>query len=259
MKTISTFALFLIFAFASLQGFSQPKDNPQKDIELIIKSSDGNNGMAVAWNPAKHLYYAAFGGNASYPLEVFTADGRNVYSEEIGFDIRGMVYHEKWNCLIGNCYDDAGYFRIYLSESGMPTGQKDYFITGMHQPDAQAGGTFNTKKGIMYCLNGMKIISYSLKNGNELKSLPITGFNEKELESCVSGSVLYTGKKGYEFILVNYLSNKLYFFNSKGAYVKMIYFSPEEYLHEMFNVSFCNNRLWTYNKDSRQWTSYMLF
>lgn len=258
-KKMKAFLLLMLFAGFSVLSMAQPIDNPAVDLKLVIQSSDGNNGMSVTYNPDKSLYYVAYGGNDSYPLEIFTAEGKNVYSESLGFDIRGMVYHPKWNCLIGNCYDDGGYYKIILNESGMPTGQREYIFTGLHQPTAQSGGTFNVKKGIAYYLYNMTIQMYSIKNGSKLKTISLTGFSEREMESCVSGSILYTGEKGYEFMVINYVSNKLYFFNSKGAYVKMVYFNPEEYLHDMFNVSYCNKRLWTYNKDSRQWTSYKLF
>lgn len=260
MKTFRFFLLAgALMLIPAMIVEAQPIDNPQKDLELVISSEDGNNGMAVTWNPTKKLYYAAFGGNADYPLEVFTAEGKNVYSAPIGYDIRGLAYHQKMNCLVGNMYDEGGYFKIYLNESGMPTGQNEVIAQGMHQPDKQSGGTFNTKKGIMYCIGDLQLYQYNIKDGKPIKQFALTGFSAKEYESCVTGTILYTAKKGYEFMLINYVSNKIYFFNAKGGYVKMTYFNPAEYLHDYFNISYCNNRLWTYNKDSRKWTSYILF
>ncbi|PKP04216.1 MAG: hypothetical protein CVU11_05580 [Bacteroidetes bacterium HGW-Bacteroidetes-6] len=256
LKSIFT-GLFIIALLSFLKA--QPIDNPQKDLVLVISSESGNNGVAVTYSPKTKLYYTVFAGNAQYPLEIFTEEGKNVYSSSSGFDIRGMYYHAKWNCLVGNLYDDGGYFKIQLSASGMPTGQSEVYLKGLHQPSDQSGGQFNTKKNLMYCINDMQIYQYNMKDGSLKSQIPITGFSDRGYESCVTGSILYSGEKGYEFILVDNVNNKLYFFNAKGVYVKMMYFSPEEYIHDYFNMSYCNKRLWTYNKDSRQWTAYKLF
>lgn len=255
---LSIFAgLFLLASMPSIMA--QPIDNPQKDLVLVINSESGNNGVAVAYNPKAQLYYAAFAGNAEYPLEVFTNEGKNVYSSSIGYDIRGLYYNAKSNCLSGNLFDDGGYYKISLNSAGIPTGQSENYLKGLHQPTDQAGGSFDLKKNLMYCFNEMQIYQYSMKDGLLKKQFAVTGFSERVYESCITGFILFTGEKGYEFMLVDNINNKLYFFNSKGAYTKMVYFSPEEYLHDFYNMSYSNKRLWSYNKDSRKWTSYKLF
>jgi len=102
---------------------AQLADIPRKDIELAITSQSGNNGISVSWNEEKRIYYAVYGGSATYPLEIFSEDGKSIFSKEIGYDIRGMAYHEKWNCLVGNLYDAGGYYKIYLDPSGIPDGR----------------------------------------------------------------------------------------------------------------------------------------
>ncbi|PLW94189.1 MAG: hypothetical protein C0592_03700 [Marinilabiliales bacterium] len=255
-----------VFSFAALVSMlftlfisAQPLNNPQKDLVLEIKSNDGNNGIAVTYNPEKDLYYVAFGGNKDYPLEVFTSTGKNVYTKEIGFDSRGIAYDKKTNSLYGNAYDDGGYYKIPLNDAGLPTGQIENIMTGMHQPNAQSGGFFDMKKKLIYFRNGTTIYIYKFKTGLVSKEIELSGISSREVENCVEYIILYTGKKGYEFILVNYLSPKIYFFNKKGEYVTNISLNYEDYMHDFFNLSYANDRLWIYSKDYRRWTGYKLF
>jgi len=251
-------AIFLIPA-VSVVATAQPSDKPALDLELIIHSESGNNGVSVAWNEQKQLYYAAYGGSTDYPLEVFSEKGEYLYSKPIGYDIRGMAYHEEWNCLVGNLYDNGGYFKIYLDESGLPTGKSEIMVPGRHQPTSQAGGTFNTEKNIMYTIYDMKIYRYNITNGAEMDEIVLNGLNQGDLESCVAGTILYTGNRGYEFMLVDHVSYRIHFFNSKGEYAKTIQMDPVESIHGKYNISFTNNRLWCYNKNSRKWHSYRIF
>lgn len=194
--------------FFTLFVSSQPLNNPQKDLVLEIKSDDGKNGIAIAYNPEKDLYYAAFGGNKDYPLEVFTSTGKNVYSKEIGFDARGLSYDKKTNCLYGNSYNDGGYYKLLLNDAGIPTGQVENILTGMHQPSDQSSGFFDMKKKRIYFRIGTTIYIYKFKTGTMSKQFKLSGISEREIENCVAYIILYTGKKGYEFILVNYLGPK---------------------------------------------------
>lgn len=243
----------------TLWASAQPLSNPQKDLVLEIKSEDGNNGIAVTYNPEKDLYYAAFGGNEYYPLEVFTSSGKNVYSKEIGFDARGLAYDKKSNCLYGNSYDNGGYYKIQLNDAGVPTGQLENIMTGMHQPEEQSGAFFNMKKNLIYFRSGATIYTYKFKTGSIHKQFDLTGISAREIENCVEYIVLYTGHKGYEFIIVNYLSPKIYFFNKKGEYVTTIHLNYSDYMHDFFNLSYANDRLWIYSKDNRKWTGYKIF
>lgn len=259
MKSLifSMVAAFLMLFTLAIQA--QPLNNPQKDLVLVISSEEGNNGIAVTYNEDKDLYYAAFGGNEFYPLEVFTSSGKNVYSEKIGFDARGLAYDKKTNCLYGNAYDDGGYFKIFLNDAGLPTGQMENIFTGMHQPTDQSGGFFDMKKKLVYFRNDATIYTYKFKTGTSVKQFDLTGISSREIENCVEYVIIYTGKKGYEFILVNYLSPKIYFFNKKGEYVSNVHIDYSDYMHDFFNLSYANDRLWIYSKDNRKWTGFKIF
>lgn len=259
MKTISSVLFFLATFFILSSGFSQPLDKAQKDLVLDIKSESGNNGIAVTYNKEKDLYYAAFGGNSSYPLEVFTSSGKNVYSKKIGFDARGLSYDKKTNCLYGNSYDTDGYYKVLLNDAGLPTGQLDNFLTGMHQPNEQSGGAFNIKKKQIFFRSGTNIYTYKMKTGSLQQQFELTGISEREIDNCVEYIILYTGEKGYEFILMNYLSPKLYFFNKKGEYVSGLSIDYDDYMHDFFNLSYANDRIWIYSKDYRRWSAYKIF
>ena len=259
MKTIISVFFFLATFFIVSSGFSQPLDKAQKDLVFEIKSESGNNGIAVTYNKEKDLYYVAFGGNSTYPLEVFTSSGKNVYSKEIGFDARGLSYDKKTNCLYGNSYDTGGYFKVKLNDAGLPTGQLENIFTGMHQPNEQSGGAFYMKKKLVFFRSETSIYIYKMKTGNLHQQFNLTGISEREVENCVEYIVLYTNKKGYEFILMNYLSPKLYFFNKKGEYVSGLSIDYDDYMHDFFNLSYANDRIWIYSKDYRRWSAYKIF
>ena len=179
----------------TLSVSAQPLSNPQTDLVLEISSEDGNNGIAVTYNPEKDLYYAAFGGNENYPLEVFTSSGKNVYSKEIGFDARGLAYDKKSNCAYVNSFEDGGYIKIQFNDAGVPTGQLENIMTGMHQPGAQSGGYFDMKKKLVYFRSNATIYTYKFKTGAIHKQFDLTGISSRELENCVEYIVLSTGNK----------------------------------------------------------------
>jgi len=260
MNTPVYYILLTIFLFVvPAMNNAQPADQPARDMELSIRSQSGNNGVSVSWNEQKRLYYTVYGGSADYPLEVFSEDGESLYSNPVGFDVRGMAYHEEWNCLVGNLYDKGGYFKIFLDQSGLPNGKSEIIVPGRHQPTSQSGGSFNTQKNIMYTIYDRKIYRYNMTNGAEMEEITLNGLSESDLEACVTGTIIYTGKRDYEFLLVDYLTYKLHFFNGKGDYSETLTFDPVESIHGKYNISFSNNRLWCYNKNSRKWYSYLLF
>lgn len=255
MKLIIT--LFIIFWVTVLNA--QTVDILRSDITLNIKSENGNNGVAIAYNAKQKLYYVTYGGNADYPLEVFSENGNNLYSAALGYDARGMNYDPKSNSLKGNLYDEGGYFEIRLDKSGIPTGQKSVILPGKHQPTEQSHGFWVPKSKIIYFRDGITLYIYDMTQGKEKKQIALTGISENTLSNCVDYVILYTGKKGFEFVLVNYTKPGVYLFNLKGAFVKSIGFDSFITIESFFNVGYANNRVWIYNKTDRQWKGYPLF
>ncbi|HYG15241.1 MAG TPA: hypothetical protein VEC12_05760, partial [Bacteroidia bacterium] len=69
------------------------EENPLKTLVLKFKQSGGTNGVAVAWDPGRKVYYAAIAGNPSFPLEMFDEKGNHLHSSETDFDMRGMWWN----------------------------------------------------------------------------------------------------------------------------------------------------------------------
>lgn len=249
----------LILAFSALTIKAQTADVLKSDITLSIKSESGNNGIAVAYNAKQKLYYVTYGGNTEYPLEVFNESGNNVYSAALGFDARGLNYDPKSNTLKGNLYEEGGYFEIKLGNNGLPTGQSSVILSGKHQPTEQSHGFWVPKSKVIYFRDGATIYVYDMTKGTEKKQIPLTGISESTLSSCVDYVVFFTGKKGYEFVIINYTKPSVYLFNAKGEFVKSVGFDSYITIESYFNTGFANNRLWIYNKTDRQWKGYPLF
>lgn len=242
-----------------IHGSAQPINNPVVDLELIISSESGNNGVAVAWNPKNKLYYTAFGGQADYSLDVFTADGKCIHSQPVGLDIRSLNYSMKDHCLIGNAYNNYGYFRINLDINGIPSGNVDRYLTGMHQPTIQSGGAMDKAGKYFYFREGLTIYKYKISDGSNVTSFSLTGISESEINKCVAYCMLYTGVKGFEFAVVNFYNTKTYFFNSQGCFIQSISISHPYEIHDIMNLSYANNHLWFYIKDVRKWVGYKIF
>ena len=54
-----------------------------------MPEGDGNNGASVAWHPQQKKYYASFAGNATYPLAVFSENGKRLSANDLaaGFEV----------------------------------------------------------------------------------------------------------------------------------------------------------------------------
>lgn len=248
-----------MFFFFPVFVSAQPINNPVADIELIISSTAGNNGVAVMWNPDNNLYYTAFGGNADFTLDVFSPDGKCIHSQSIGLDIRGLNYSRKSHCLIGNAYDDKGYFRILLDENGIPVSKAERYLSGMHQPAMQSVGMMDESEKLMYFREGLTIFSYRISDGKNISSFPLIGISESEINKCVGSCILYTAVSGFEFAVVNLYNAKTYFFDLEGRFVHSISISYALEIHDNLNLSFANNHIWFYNKELRKWTGYKVF
>lgn len=251
-------ACAVMSSFGSL-ALAQPLNNPVSDIQLIINSDDGNNGISVSWNPNKRLYYVALEGNSQSMLEIFDATGMSLFSAPFGVEIRGLNYSNRENCLIGNAYGDLGYFKIALNNEGFPNGEITKYVTGMHQPTEQSGGTMDASAKHLFFRSGLSVYKYKVSDGANVGSFSLTGISENEVLKCVNYCITYTGVKGYEFLLVNLNNAKTYFFDINGAFVSSISISYNLEIHEIMNLSFCNKHLWFYNIEEHKWTGFKIF
>lgn len=249
MKKIISFSFALMITIP--WAFAQNSYTAKKDMTLKFKGEDGTNASAVVWNPDKHVYYSVIAGNAEFPLETFSQSGNVQYTGTAGVDTRGLWYNKSTSKLEGNGYGDVGYFFSNLNASGEPR-SPEVSYSGQNQPDGNCVGAFDGKK--VYFFYDGKIYSYSTK-GKAGKS-----FEAQNLPAGISvlnaTTVVYTGRKGEEFGLLDYDAKKVYLLDKKGKYKASVTLPSSAVTHDMFRFSFSNGKIWLYDVDTRAWTGY---
>lgn len=254
-KQLFLFALSLLISGSSLRA-QTPVSSAINDITLPIYSEDGNNGVAVAYDPNRALYYTSYAGNASYPIEVFDAYGSSKYTGAIGADIRGMWYNPAAKRLEGILYDNTGGFFITLDMNGTPLNNNiTAFSYGM---DAQAVATYDAVKKQVIFVQSYEVYLFKAnsRKAKKVKLQPAT-----EGVQLVQ-TPLWTGVKGYELGLLEAGETVLYLFDIKSgkqsARIKLNDYYGTEPIYA-FNISYCNNHVWLYDKGTRTWYGYQIF
>ncbi|MGE0635958.1 MAG: hypothetical protein AB7G44_10680 [Bacteroidia bacterium] len=248
MKKIVSFVAATVIAAAT---FAQTTYTAKKDFTLTFSGSEGTNGTAVVWNPDKQVYYAAIAGNAVYPLETFGSGGNLKYANTTEIDVRGLWYNAKTKKLEGNGAGEVGYFSYMMNASGEPR-TPEVTLSGQHQPDFQSVAAFDGKK--LYFFFDGKITSYSTK-GKAGKSLALKN-SPASVDVLNATTVVYTGRKGEEFGLLDYDAKRVYLFNKKGVYTATVNLPGSAITGNMFRFAFANGKIWLYDVDSRSWTGY---
>ncbi|TNE54151.1 MAG: hypothetical protein EP338_08285 [Bacteroidetes bacterium] len=250
---INSIAFILVLLLSTTAFGQKVKYQINKDMELKIKSDNGNNGLAVVYNKKKKIYYTIYAGNKSYPLEVHDLSGTSVYQMRSDVDARGMWYDKKCNCLMGTVYGNAGSYEIELNADGMPVrtteNSKTYNFDG--QGVAVAG-----KKYIYHMAAGGSLVKVHKKSG-AVSQISIKDAYPKFYNLNVNG-IVYTGIKGHEIGLVNATEKKLVLFNAKtGKMAANIQINADGAdVSGHFRVSFANGRLFLYQGNTRSWYGY---
>ena len=253
------FFTLLMFSVQTLVSAQAPFTKAVKDLTYTFVSEEGTNASAVVWHPEKNLYFTVIAGNQDFPFEAFDSKGKSSYSNFIGLDTRGMWYNPKTRSLELNASGDEGWYSITLKKD-MTTHVTESIAEGQNQPDFQSVGTFDpVKKAVVFFdaeNYGLKF--YGQKNPKSISSLKLD-LSDEELSFFNQTTVGYTGKKGFEYVLLNIELKKLYFFDRKGKKTAETNIGEEAVLGEMFLFSFTNNRAFFYNTDNRTWTAYNVF
>lgn len=253
---------YLIFiALSAVTGISaqKPLSTSNCDITLTVQGDDGTNGVAVAYNPDKQLYYGVFAGNSLFPLEVYSSTGTPIATQEAGFDVRGMWYNPGKKCLEGISYDNNGGFEITLGTDGQITGSRaTAFSYGMN---GQTVAVYAEKKKSVMFIEESTV--YFFKPG-KLKSKTLS----LEIPSGVSlntNGPVYTGVKNYEIGLFEAETMTVHLFSAstgkETGKVKLNAGSCTAVTNapDYFRVSYCNDRVFLFDTDTRTWTGYKLF
>lgn len=248
------FAACVILASAQAQA---PLVRAKQVLTLSIQGSGGTNGSSVVYDPSKSIYYTVIAGNAAFPLEAFDSKGKHLGNAEAGADIRGMWMNE--TKLEGNCAGELGWVEFDLSSSGHPSGGARPLAEGQLQPDFQSVGTLDPKKKQIMFFDVGKIVFYSRKKMAETKSLQLQSSDAYFPDNINYTTVGYTGKKGYEYALLNYATREVFFFNRKGNQTGSTKLPAEAKINDAFRFAFANSMLWLYDIDTRSWTGYQVF
>ena len=94
MKTKLGLLGFLLVA--STLAFGQTTVGIKEKLRLQMPEGSGSNGASVAWHPVLKRYYAAFAGNADFPLGIFDEKGKRLSADNLTtqIDVRGLWYNE---------------------------------------------------------------------------------------------------------------------------------------------------------------------
>ncbi|MBK7407218.1 MAG: hypothetical protein IPJ40_03500 [Saprospirales bacterium] len=251
------FFLILSFFTIGLSFAQSPLSYPPAVLSLSIEQTSGTNGSAVAWNPSAGLYYALIAGNAAYPLEVFNSAGGPVSQLEAGIDLRGLWWNPKAKAIQGNCPGSDGWVQLVCDNKGIPSGDFKVLISGENQPDFQSVGAYDPKgKKVVFYAEG-SLYFYNAKNfgaaGNVSLQLPVS------VDDINATSLGCTGKKNYEYVLLDFVQQKLYFFNRSGNFTAESQLPLDAAVHNIFRFSFTNDMAFVYDAEERVWTGFKVF
>lgn len=253
MKLIGMLAFTGLIAQFTLA--QTPNLHPKVDLRLGITSNDGNNGLSVAYNPSKNLYYTVYAGNALFTMEVHKSTGESIKVMPIGGDLRGFWYNESKARLEGILYGNAGTCSFELDGNGFPSSiSTTSFAYGM---GAQDVAVFN--KGKVYFADYSGVTSFKQDKGKGKLSKHVDIANYITINF---GGFIHTGVAGYEFGFFDYEENRLLLVNAKtNRITAKVIIDVEDAVEslENFRISYCNNRLFIYDESNREWIGYKIF
>lgn len=265
-------AFLTIVCFAPIDNFAQQIYALAKVLELQMPEGGGANGAGVIWHPEEQKYYAVFAGNTEFPMAVFDDEGERISEDDLSakFDVRGMWYNKNEKKIQANGYADGGWVNYELDENGIPT-TTTVEAEGMKQPEEQSVGTYNTKNGKIYFLNGNTIVVYK-NNGEEtgkettlfVGKTNVTDTHKDESQDPFllpeyynTTTLIFTGKEKAELGLYNTDTKSIELYDIKTGLMTEILTLPEEAPQEtMFNFAYANGIYWLFNKEQRQWVGY---
>lgn len=240
-------------------------------ITLHIDRAGGANGANVVWHPVYKKYYAAQGGNAEFPLEIFDAKGKMVSDDEQKtlFDVRGFWYNPATKSFQANGYSDYGWVNYKLNSSGKPISVTHIF-EGRHQPDDQSAAVFDTKNKCVYFYNvsTVGLDRYDMRDGTSDTTIllhlgvknksDINDEGQEELKYNYNvNEVVYTGIPKAEIGLLNYKDKKIELYDlATGLMTKSMQLPDDAPAQDIMNFSYTNGIYFLFDKSERTWHGY---
>jgi hypothetical protein len=248
--------LSLSMGFAIAQ---KPKAKLKTKFSYEFQREDGTNASAVAWNPDQEIYATVIAGNTSFPFETFDRNGEVLEQSEATFDWRGLWYNPKTKRFEGNGAGEEGWVAANADDNGSLE-DVESLQSGQYQPDFQSVGTFDylTNKVAFFNFENISLDFYPYGDPTNIESVELD-IDAGDVENFNSTTVGFTGKSGYEFVLLDFNNGKLVFFDRQGKQTATSKFAKDAVLSDMFCFSFSNGHAFLYDKDARIWNAYKVF
>lgn len=273
MKKLTNLLAAMLLLFLSTISNAQTISKLQEKLTLQMQDGGGSNGASVAWNANLKLYYACFAGNEEFPMAVFNKEGIITTEEpqEVGFDARGLWFDPKLKTIVGNSYNEGGWYQLNLEANGLSK-SVTVIKPGLNQPDANSVGCYSTKDKLVYFLNGQTLRAY--QSGKEKASKRVRLYfgkteNPKYTKSededdalnqpdgYNSNAGVYTGIKNAEFGVLNIDNAQIELYSSKTGLLTQVLKLPKNTdIEASFNFAYANGYFWLFDKENRKWIGY---
>ncbi len=228
-------------------------------LELKHQIKDGTNGMAVTYNANKKIYYAALGGSANFPIEVFDKTGKRISGNEAGADVRGMWWNTSTKQLECNTYgrSSTSFIAFNLDENNGIEGTTNKITKRDIQPSLHSVGAYDFNNKLILFYNNGKLYKVNRSNFEKIGStklkLPV------DRDYINSTTIIYTGFPKKDVGVLDYENKKVYLFNSNtGEHTHTVTLPQNAVTKSMFWFSYANGYVWLYDKRSRSWTGYKI-
>lgn len=264
MKNVFLFTLLVACFQASAQvSIKKVITKPKLKLELKLIGEGGKNGATLTYNPKYKTYYTLVAGNAGFPIDVFDEKGKVIQTIECGVDGRGIMYNPKYDVIEMNTYAYHDIVSITFNQTEkngkLVAGSQLEEIYEMDIQEAQALVDLDTaqNKYVYLDMFDSEIEYLDTESGAFVKSLKISLPVSKE--SINLTTVAYTGIKGGEYAILNFVDQEVYLVNAEtgkvGATIKL----PDTVKTlEMFNWGFANKHIWIFDIDKRTWFGFQI-
>lgn len=264
--------LMAFMLFSSTALLAQSRTLKQVVALQMPKTADddlcGTRGAGVCWNPATQQYYAAFCGNAGFPMAVFNNAGKRVSGDDLTTmeDIRGIWYDPAAKKIMANGYAEIGWLSYELDSKGIPT-EIYHKFQDMNQPSEQSVGSYDASLKRVCFLSGDQVFLYGNFQDKYAKLVDSVKINwgKKNAKSTDGGdnidynytNVIATGIKNAEFGFLNTASRQIELYDRQGGYLRQALKLPESApVEASFNFSFSNGIYWLFDIENRKWIGY---